>query len=180
MNTMDIRMAEEADAEQLLAIYAPYVEETAITFEYEVPKVEEFCQRMKNIMEKYPYLVAQSEDTIEGYAYASAFKNRAAYEWAVEMTVYVREDSRGNGIGKKLYERLEEILKAQNIINVNACIAYPNPESIAFHEKMGYHLAAHFTKCGYKLGKWYDMVWMEKMLSEHIDNPPKVISVNAL
>ena len=177
---MKIRIAEETDAEQLLAIYAPYVTDTAITFEYEIPPLEEFRNRMLHTVEKYPYLVFQEGKEILGYAYASAFKGRPAYDWAVETSIYVKEGVRGKGIGRKLYAALEEILKEQHIINVNACIAYPNPESIAFHEKRGYKTVAHFTKCGYKLGQWYDMIWMEKMLGQHPPIPQPVLPVKVV
>ena len=119
-----IRIATENDAEELLNIYAPYVEKTAITFEYEVPSVEEFRIRIRNILKKYPYIVEEKEGEILGYAYAGVFKNRAAYDWAVETTIYVREDQRKSGVGRALYEGLENILKMQNILNLNACIAY--------------------------------------------------------
>ena len=172
-----IRMAEIEDAAAILEIYAGYVKNTPITFEYEVPSVEEFRQRIANIMQRYPYLVATNEEEIIGYAYASAFKNRAAYDWAVETSVYVKKETHGYGVGKKLYEALEEILKKQNIINLNACISFPNPDSVAFHEKMGYRTVAHFTKCGYKMGVWYDMIWMEKMLGDHVKEPKPVINI---
>lgn len=175
-----IRMASQADAEEILAIYAPYVTQTAITFEYEIPLIEEFRGRMRNTLAKYPYLVAEAEGEILGYAYASAFKGRPAYDWSVETSIYVKQDRHGMGIGKSLYAALEDWLKRQHIINVNACIAYPNPESEKFHEKLGYKTVAHFTKCGYKMGCWYDMIWMEKMLGEHPKEPEKVIPVSQL
>ena len=166
-----IRIARESDKEELLAIYAPYVKETAITFEYTVPTLEEFRERMTKTLMKYPYLVAVQETEILGYAYASEFKNRAAYDWAVETTIYVKQDSRKSGVGKKLYQALEEVLKQQHICNLYACIAYPNPGSIGFHERLGYQTIGHFSKCGYKFETWYDMIWMEKMISEHDLHP---------
>ncbi len=175
-----IRMAAPEDAPQLLAIYAPYVEKTAITFEYEVPTQEEFRSRILHTLERYPYLTALKEGRIIGYAYVSPFKERAAYSWAVETSIYVAEDARGTGAGTLLYDTLEKILKKQHIINANACITYPNPDSIAFHEKFGYRTVAHFTRCGYKLGKWQDMIWMEKMLDEHPVKPLPVIPVREL
>ena len=117
-----IRMAEEGDAEALLAIYAPYVEKTAITFEYKVPTVREFKNRIASTLKRYPYLAAVRDGRILGYAYASEFKERAAYDWAVETSVYVSEDARRTGAGSILYEALENYLKRQNVINVNACI----------------------------------------------------------
>ena len=175
-----IRTASVSDAPALLSIYAPYVEKTAVTFEYTVPSPEEFQTRIAHTLDRYPYLVAERNREIIGYAYASAFKERAAYDWAVETSVYVSEDARRTGAGSILYKALENYLKRQNVINVNACIAYPNPGSIAFHEKHGYRIVGHFTKCGYKLGQWWDMVWMEKMLGPHPEQPEPFIPAGRL
>lgn len=169
---MNIRMAEIADAPGLLAIYAPYILHTPITFEYEVPGEEEFARRIRETLKRYPYLVAEENGQPAGYAYASAFKSRAAYDWSVETSIYVAENRRGHGIGRLLYDALEECLAEQNVCNLCACIAYPNPSSAAFHEKAGYRPAAHFTSAGYKGGKWYDIVWMEKKLTPY-QIPPK-------
>ncbi len=185
MNTnVSIRMATEGDVDEILKIYSPYVSDTAITFEYAIPSIAEFSRRIKDTLQMYPYIVALVEKNIVGYAYASAFKERAAYSWAVETTIYLKQDYRGKGLGKKLYLALEEILKRQNIINLNACIAYTSVEdvhldntSMAFHEQLGYSKVAHFTKCGYKFNTWYDMIWMEKMLGEHPDAPNPVIPI---
>ncbi len=172
LRTIEIRMAVAEDIPNLLEIYAPYVKNTAVTFEYDVPSVEEFTQRMNSVLKKYPYLVAILDQTIVGYAYASPFHSRAAYMWAAELSVYVHEKYHRLGIGRALYHEMERRLKKQNVTNLNACIAYPNPKSIAFHEKEGYHMVGHFSKCGYKLGRWWDMVWMEKIIGSH-DIPPK-------
>jgi len=181
MNTaITIQMAKESDAEKILAIYAPYVTDTAITFEYTVPTIETFRARMKKTLSKYPYLVAVQNEEILGYAYASEFKNRAAYDWAVETTIYVKQDSRKSGAGKKLYLAMEEVLKRQNICNLYACIAYPNPGSIGFHEHLGYQTIGHFSKCGYKFETWYDMIWMEKMIAEHMIYPQPFIPITEL
>jgi len=188
MNTdVLIRMATEADAEEIWQIYSYYVTNTAVTFDYDAPSVAEFSRRIKNTLLKYPYLVVVDEKGIAGYAYAAAFKERKAYSWAVETTIYIRQDCRGRGLGKKLYLALEDILKSQNIINLNACIAYAAVEdehldntSMAFHESLGYRKVAHFTKCGYKFGTWYDMIWMEKFLGEHPDVPDPVIPITEI
>ncbi len=177
---IQVRMATVEDAKELLEIYTYYVETTAITFEYEVPTEEEFRARIQNTLQKYPYIVACKDGQIVGYAYASAFKQRAAYGWAVETSIYVQKDEHSMGIGKKLYQVLEKILKQQNVLNANACIAYPNPESIAFHEYFGYKTVAHFTRCGYKQRQWWDMIWMEKLLGEHLLEPEVVIPVGKL
>ena len=182
-----IRMATTADAKELLQIYAPYVQNTAITFEYEVPSGEEFAKRIENTLTKYPYLVAVEDGQIVGYAYASIFKARIAYSWAVETSIYIKQDCRGKGVGKTLYQALEDILKRQHVINLNASIAYAEKEdehlnhsSIRFHERFGYKKVAHFTKCGYKFGNWYDMIWMEKMLGEHPNKPEPFIPITEL
>ncbi|WP_343084655.1 GNAT family N-acetyltransferase [Blautia producta] len=175
-----IRMAEPDDAFTLLGIYEPYVENTCITFEYQVPSLEEFTKRIRETLKKYPYLAAEQNGEIAGYAYASPFKGRPAYDWAVETTVYLKENAKGKGIGRQLYTALEDILRKQNITNANACITYPNPESMGFHKKMGYRIVGHFSKCGYKDGQWRDVVWMEKFLQEHLEKPEAVIPVGRL
>lgn len=177
---MNIRIATSDDAKELLNIYKYYVENTAITFEYDVPSIEEFSERIKNTLKKYPYLIAENEDGIYGYAYASAFKSRQAYDWAVETSIYVKNGDSRHGVGTLLYNELEKYLKMQNIINVNACIAYPNEKSEEFHKKFGYKTIAHFTKCGYKFGKWHDMIWMEKFIGEHTDTPKSVVPFSEL
>ena len=177
---MLLRIATPSDAPELLEIYAPYVENTPITFEYTVPSLEEFTTRLKNILEKYPYIVAVENGIILGYAYASAFKTRAAYSWSVETSIYVREGKHHQGIGKALYHALEKCLYNQHVCNLCACIAFPNPESIAFHESFGYRMVAHFHQAGYKQNAWYDMVWMEKTLCTHSIPPLPLLPFPAL
>ncbi len=180
-DSIKIRTAQIEDARELLAVYAPYVEKTAVTFEYEVPSLAEFSERVRRTLEKYPYFIAECEGEIAGYAYAGSFHERAAYDWACEVSIYLRQDRKRQGIGRKLYDALEGTLKAQNIQNLYACIAYPDPEdeyltrdSVRFHEHMGYHLIGEFHQCGYKFGRWYHMVWMEKHLGNHEADPKKV------
>ena len=178
MSKMDlkirIRPAKPEDAEKLLAIYAPYVEQTAITFEYEVPTVEEFRERIHNTLKKYPYLVAEQGGEPVGYAYVGPFHDRPAYDWAVETSIYVDQNKKRMGIGKKLHEALEEELRNRGFLNMNACIAYPAQEdeyltrnSVEFHAHLGYRMVGRFHQCGYKFYRWYDMVWMEKLIGEH-------------
>lgn len=176
-----IRVATKNDVESLLEIYTYYVEKTAITFEYTVPTIQDFTNRIRYILTKYPYLIAEKNGEIVGYTYASAFHELAAYNWAVETSVYVRQDKKKMGIGKELYEALEKVLSAQNIINLNACIAYPRIEdeyltqnSIQFHKHLGYRVVGEFYQCGYKFHRWYNMVWMEKHIGLHTENPPSV------
>jgi len=170
-----IRTALESDAAEILAIYEPYVLNTVITFETEVPALTEFAGRISNTLRKYPYLVALEEGRIAGYAYASPFKARAAYDWAVETSIYIREDARGRGIGGVLYRALEEALRRMGVLNLNACITWPNPESVGFHERHGYRTVGRFSQCGFKRGAWHDVVWMEKFLGGHAVPPQPVV-----
>ena len=181
---MLIRSAAPADAKALLAIYAPYVRETAVTFEYDVPTEMEFARRIAHTVEKYPYLVLEDGGEALGYAYAGPFKGRAAYDWAVETTIYIRRDAHGKGYGRALYTALENELRRRHFLNAYACIAYADAEddtlshlSPKFHRAMGYALCGTFRQCGYKFGRWYDMIWMEKHLAAHTV-PPKPIQIS--
>lgn len=175
-----LRIAVPGDAAALLEIYAPYVENTYISFEYEVPTPEEFRARMERTLEHYPYLTAVEGDELLGYAYASPFKTRAAYGWSAETTIYLREDARGRGIGSALYQALEQYLYRQHVCNLCACIAHPHPESERFHKKSGYRTVAHFHRSGYKNGQWIDMIWMEKTLYPHTVPPKPFIPFSQL
>ncbi len=174
MENIVIRSVSLNDAEALLNIYAYYVKNTAITFEYDVPTLEEFKQRITNTLKKYPYLVVVKEGTILGYAYAGVFKNRAAYDWSAEMTIYLKYDAVKCGLGRMLYEALETEMKKRGFLNLYACIGYPIEEdeyltrnSAEFHAHLGYQTVGEFHKCGYKFGRWYNMIWMEKLIGEH-------------
>ena len=171
---MDIRLANPSDARSLLDIYAPYVENTAITFEYEVPTIEDFATRIERTLEKYPYLVAEEDDAILGYAYASTYYARAAYDWAVELSVCVSQNARGKGVGSKLYDALEEMLEQMGYIHFLACIALPNEASLTLHLKRGYQQVAHFPRIGYKFERWHDIVWLQKSLEKEA-RPSKLL-----
>ena len=185
--TLKIRPAVPSDAAALLAIYAPYVRETAITFEYEVPSETEFAGRIRRVLARYPYLVAEADGEAVGYAYAGPFKDRAAYDWAVELTVYVRRDQKRRGVGRALYAALEDALRAQGILNLYACIAVPETadetltaDSVRFHEALGFETVGKFQNCGCKFGRWYHMVWMEKRLGAHRPDPSPIVPFPAL
>lgn len=184
---IQIRTASPADANALLELYTPYVEKTAITFEYDVPTPEEFENRITRTLKNYPYLVAEQNGELLGYAYTGPFVGRAAYGWSAEVSIYLNENNRKMGIGRRLYDALERISKTQNILNLNACIGYTKTEdeyltnnSMEFHAHMGYTLVGRFHNSGYKFGRWYDMIWMEKLISEHPDNPLPVVPFSAL
>ncbi len=177
---IDIRVATVSDAPALLGIYAPYVADTAITFEYEVPSLGAFSQRIATTLDRYPYLVAETDGRVVGYAYAGAFKGRPAYDWSAEATVYVDTGCHGRGIGSALYRKLEALLKRQGVRNLYACITYPNIPSEAFHERLGFSTVGRFSQCGYKFGKWRDMIWMEKMIGEHDGEVSPIVPFPAL
>ncbi|WP_270788217.1 GNAT family N-acetyltransferase [Enterococcus casseliflavus] len=172
---MTIRSATIADAQALTAIYAYYVENTPITFETEVPSVQEFAERIAKTLKRYPYLVAEEAGEIVGYAYASAYKERAAYDWTVEVTVYLAPDAKAKGLGTALYQALEEKLKAQNVVNLTACITGGNQQSEAFHEKLGYRKVADFAQVGYKFNQWHDVIWMQKEMQWFPEKVPAFI-----
>ena len=178
MSETMIRIVSPEDAKELLDIYAPYVKDTAVTFEYTVPSLEEFTERIRHTLEKFPYLAAVRDGEMIGYVYAGPLHPRAAYAWSAETSNYVKKDKKHTGTGKLLYEALEKVLKEQKILSVNACIAYPETEdeyltkdSVKFHHHMGYEMVAEFHKCAYKFDHWYNMVWMEKHIGDHIENP---------
>lgn len=176
MNTnIEVRLANPDDAKELLKIYEPYVKNTTVTFECDVPTIEEFQERIQNTLQQYPYLVALIDGKIIGYAYASQFKNRKAYQYSVETSIYIENNEKRKGIGNILYRVLEKILSIQNITNLNACIAYPNRGSIHFHEKEGFQMVAHFHECGYKFEEWHDMIWMEKRIGSHNEKPNEIV-----
>lgn len=175
-----IRMATPADSEDILRIYAPYVTETTVSFETETPTVAEFSRRIESFTEKYPYLVYQIDGEIIGYAYASRHKDRAAYLYDVDVSIYVLPQYHGSGVAYKLYDCLFMILKELGYYNAYAGYTVPNEKSRRFHEKFGFTVIGTHHKTGYKFGKWHDVVWLEKIITEHDDNPGAVKSVTEL
>ena len=178
-DNITIRSACGDDAAALARIYAYYVEKTAITFEYTAPDMAEMERRRQEISRHYPYLVAEIDGKVIGYAYAHAFYGREAYAWSVESSIYVDVNACKHGIGRKLYEALEKALKSMGILNINACIAVPRDNqdpyvtngSLNFHQRLGYTLVGRFHNSGYKFDRWYDVVWMEKMIGPHTIHP---------
>ena len=160
-----IRVASESDVRSMLDIYAPYVRETTITFEYEVPSAEEFHARFERITQKLPWLVWEENGEVLGYAYASLPFERAAYAWCCEPSIYLRRDVRGRGIGKKLYAALEALLSDMGYQVIFAIITGENEASLAFHKALGYEKCGELVKTGLKFGRWLDVYWMEKRLN---------------
>ena len=167
-----IRLARESDAEELLEIYRPYVETTSITFETEVPTVEEFAGRIRDTLTKFPYLVIEEDGAILGYAYAHPFHQRAAYGWTVESSVYVRQDVRHGHVGSLLYQALMERLERQGVRNVCAVVTVPNEPSMAFHARMGFTSAGILPNFGYKMGEWHGVEYLYRQLGP-TGEPPK-------
>jgi phosphinothricin acetyltransferase len=177
---MNLRVASEADAEAVAAIYRPYVEETAITFEETPPEAEEMRSRIAETLETYPWFVAERESAGEGagdsaddgeresevvgYAYAGKLRKRAAYRWVVELSVYVARDCRREGVGRALYRALLSTLARQGFRSAYGVVTLPNPASVAFHEELGFERAALLPEAGYKLGEWHDVAWFERAL----------------
>lgn len=178
----NIRIATVEDAPSILAIYAPYVETTSVTFELSVPDQQTFADRVRNTLQRYPYLVAEDESGVIGFTYASPYRPREAYARAIETSIYVKQGYKGKGVGRRLYDALAKVLRMQNVYNMNACIAYIDPEdeyvsraSLLFHEKVGFRVVGHFTRCGRKFNRWYDVVWMERLIADHDDDPGEFI-----
>jgi len=178
MERFQLRFASKKDAPRLLELYRPYVEETDITFEYEVPAVEEFEHRITEISSFYPYLVCEQSDRIIGYAYAHRQAERAAYQWNAELSIYLDNTCLQRGIGKVLYSALIELVRLQQLCNVYGCITSPNPPSEHLHEKIGFKRIGVFHDTGYKLGCWHDVVWYEKRLTDCTSQPKPLKSIH--
>lgn len=160
-----LRAASEADVPAMLDIYAPYVRNTTVTFEYDVPAQAEFLRRFREITAQFPWLVWEENGEIFGYAYASAPFTRDAYRWCAEDSVYLRPEAQGQGIGQALCGAVEEILTRQGYRRIYAIITSENRKSISFHQKIGYHFLAEFPDCGFKFGRWLGVTWLEKTLN---------------
>ena len=165
-----IRIATEADVPAIREIYAPYVTDTTITFEYDVPTLEAFYNRYRMITEDFPWIVWEEAGEILGYAYACRPFERTAYSWCAEPSIYLKPEAQGKGIGRKLYQALEELLKGLGYRVLLALITGENTGSLRFHEKLGYRSAGELIGCGYKFGKWLSVFWMEKQL-KIVQNP---------
>lgn len=167
---MNIRVATPADAEAITAIYAPVVENTSISFELSPPGVDEMRSRIVKTLPDLPWLVSEdAQGLVNGYVYASKHRERPAYQWSVDVTAYVREDARGAGVGKRLYQVLFEELVELGYFQAFAGIALPNPASIALHESLGFEHIGTYRKVGYKLGAWHDVGWWQKELRERTE-----------
>jgi L-amino acid N-acyltransferase YncA len=168
---LSLRLATPADAAGILQIYAPYIQNTSFTFETEVPAEITFADRISSYLVNWPWLVMEENGIIAGYAYASRYRERVAYQWSVECSVYVHDDFQKKGIAGQLYKTLFNILKKQGFRNVYAVINLPNEKSVAFHEKVGFTYFATYEQVGYKLGQWKNVGWWRLILNDFGDEP---------
>ena len=176
-----VRAAAPEDVEQLLEIYTPFVisEDSSlsnVSFELAAPDVEEFRQRIQDISKQFPYLVGEVNGQILGYVYCHPYRERLAYQWAVEVTIYLAPAGQGKGLGRLLYETMEKLLCLQGVTMAYSCITVGNDHSIKMHEALGYRLIGTFTNSGYKNGQWLDTVWLEKQLQPCPKQPDNIKS----
>ena len=166
-----IRLATERDAEEIATVYAPYVTDTVISFESEPPSADEMRRRIGTTLERYPWLVCERHGRLLGYAYAYAHGSRAAYQWSVDVSVYVRERAHRRGVGRALYTSLFAALDLQGFYNAYAGATLPNPASVGLHEAMGFRPVGVYRGVGYKMGAWHDVVWWHLPLRERVTDP---------
>ena len=176
-----VRAATPQDAEQLLEIYTPFVisedcSVSNVSFELTAPSLAEFRQRIVDISSKYPYLVGEKDGQILGYVYCHPYRERLAYQWSVEVTIYLAPAGQGKGLGRLLYETMEKLLCLQGVTMAYSCITVGNDHSIKMHEAVGYRLIGTFTNSGYKNGQWLDTVWLEKQLQPCPKQPDNIKS----
>lgn len=176
---MQIRFATVEDTDALLKIYSQYIE-TNITFEYVLPSHQEFADRIRSISAFYPYLVAEEQGRIVGYAYASRAFERAAYAWCADLSIYLDKNYRSHGLGRTLYELLFEISKQQGINLVFGVVTGTNAPSVAFHKALGFKVVGDFPHNGYKNHTWLNVFWLAKELLPALDNPAPVRPVQEL
>ena len=166
-----VRIASTEDAAALLAIYQPYIQQTAFTFETEVPTEDEFKKRIEKYLEKYPWLVAEINGRIAGYVYGSVHREREAYQWTCECSVYIHDDFKGRRMGAELYDVLFRILRLQGFRNVYAGITIPNEPSEKLHQKLGFEKFAEYENIGFKFGSWHNVGWWRLVLNPFDPQP---------
>lgn len=180
MKDIGVRFARPEDAPALLRIYAPFVSDTCVSFEYEVPAEEDFSKRIETIENFFPWLVCEADGKAAGYVYASRFAERAAYRWGAELSVYISPDFHRRGLASALYGCEQALLAAQGYRKLYALITTPNPQSIGLHEHLGFICSAVFKNAGYKFGAWRDVAVLEKQLLPLCPEPPAPLPINRL
>lgn len=169
--SFQIRFVQESDAAAITEIYRPYVERTSISFEYDTPSSEEFLQRIRSMTAEFPWIVCLSDNEVIGYAYAIPHRNRTAYQWSADVTIYFSETFHRKGLAKITYETLFSLLKLQGIHTLLAGITIPNEKSVSFHQKMGFTHLGTYTNIGFKFGKWHDTQWFQLPLNDYNTTP---------
>jgi len=173
-----IRVATESDAAAIRDIYAPYVADTAITFETTAPSPGGLRERIRETRDEHPWLVCELDGDLVGYACAGPIREYGAYRWAVESTVYVADDAHGAGVGSALYDSLLSVLALQGFLDVHALVTRPNPASVALHESFGFERVTTFEAMGYKGGAWHDVDWWRRELGPRPDDPAPPLSAS--
>lgn len=178
MSKMQFSLVRQSDIPQILEIYSPFIRDTAVTFELEPPGTEAFAERARRISERFPYIVCREAERVAGYAYAAPHNDRGAYQWNASLSIYMRPEFSGRGLGGRLYGVLLEMLKRLGYKNLYALITLPNEASLALHEKFGFTQLAVMRKTGCKFGRWHDVAMLEKCLGEHGRDPapPRLVS----
>lgn len=174
---MILQLIKEEDIAEVLEIYAPYVEKTAITYEYDIPSLESFSERVHHYTEQFPWIVAKEQGKIVGYAYASVYRSREAYQWGCELSVYLRSEAQGKNLGHTLYSALMDLLTLQGYYTVYGVISLPNDSSLALHNQLGFIMEGIQKNCGFKMGLWHNAAIMSKSLQDYTPPaaPPKSI-----
>jgi L-amino acid N-acyltransferase YncA len=166
-----IRLATERDAAAVRTIYAPVVTQTATSFEFEPPNVDELRSRIAKTLDRFPWIVCDRAGTVLGYAYAGPHRERAAYQWSVEVSVYIDEGARRSGIGRALYTSLFALLRLQGFHNAYAGVTLPNAASVALHESLGFRPVGVYRRVGHKVGAWHDVGWWSLAIGDHTPSP---------
>jgi phosphinothricin acetyltransferase len=179
-SSINIRLATEDDSAAMLAIYSEYIRNTAISFEYEVPSVSEFSNRIKNVTEKYPWLICEVNGECVGYAYASKHRERSAYQWSVDYSIYLKPEYYARHIATALYTALTELIRMQGYYNAYAGVTIPNEKSEGLHESFGFKPVGVYHNAGFKHGKWHDVKWYELTISEHASNPEATKTIDQI
>ena len=180
MHKAALRIARLSDASALAEIYAPYVKDTTISFEWTAPSAEEFRERMRQILAEYPYLVYEENGEVLGYAYAHRAFERYSYRFCAELSVYIRTDARQRGIGELLYRSLIELCRAMRVQTLYGVVTNPNEPSFRLHERLGFERVGHFPRAGQKFGRWIDVVWYGLVIGDMSDDPAEVIPFPSL
>ncbi len=175
-----IRSVEIKDAEAVRDIYAPSVLQSATSFEIEPPDVTIMEQRIRKVQEQYPWLVFEADGRVLGYAYASRYREREAYQWCIEVSAYVHASAHRCGVGRALYASLFEIVRRQGYVNAYAAITLPNPSSVGLHRSMGFDPVGVFTRMGYKFEQWHDVIWLQRRLIHDPAPVPKPLAANQI